>query len=181
MHGSGKIRVTKRDGAEEAFDAGKLAGAMFRAMRQTSGRHHDACQLALAVEMYLRRSGRWRISSAAILEMAVKVLRQSGLAPAGDLLEARHLQRRARRGRLRIRHDDGKVTLWEKGWLSQLAERSWFLSRATARMLAGEIEFQLLAAEVDLVSRRDILDLLNERVVQYGLADAVPVRLPASP
>ncbi len=179
VDGSRKIRVIKRDGAEEAFDAAKLAGAIYRAMRQTSGRYYDACQLALAIEMYLDRSGWGRISSAAVLEMAVKVLRQSGLAAAGDRLDTRDRGRRARRRRLCIRHDNGKVTLWDKSWLSQLAERSWFLSRPTGRVLAGEIESQLLAAKAGVVSRGDILNLLNERVAQYGLADAVPVRLPA--
>lgn len=157
----------------------KLAGTMFRAMRGASGGYYEACQLALAIEVYLDHSRSRRITSAALLEMAVKVLRQSGFPAAGNMVEAHHARRRARRRQLRIRHDDGKVTLWDKSWLGQLAERSWFLSRATGRMLAGEIESQLLAGEVGVMSRGDILGMLNELVAQYGLADAVPLRLPA--
>jgi hypothetical protein len=41
------------------------------------------------------------------------------------------------------------------------------------------VERELLASGLVVVSRRDVLDMLNERVAQYGLADAVPVRLPA--
>ncbi|HUT01560.1 MAG TPA: ATP cone domain-containing protein [Phycisphaerae bacterium] len=179
MSGSGKIRVIKRDGTEERFEAAKLAGAIFTALRETSGEYGDACRLALAIEVYLDRSGWGSISSGAIFDMAVKVLRRSGLAAAGGLLQRWHSRRHRRRQGLCIRHDDDTVTLWDKTWLSQWAERSWFLSRGTARILAGEIEQELLAREVVLVSRRDVLNLLNERVAQYGLADAVPVRLAA--
>ncbi len=52
---SGMIRVLKRDGTVEPFDTRKLAGAMWRAMRGTPGRYEDACQLALAMKIYIGR------------------------------------------------------------------------------------------------------------------------------
>jgi hypothetical protein len=179
VNGSRKVRVLKRDGTEEAFDPHKLAGAMFRAMRETEGRFYDAYQLAQALGMYLRRSRRRRISSAAIFEMAVKVLRRCRLGAAGEAMEAHRTERQVRRSRLHVCHDGDKLTLWDKNWLSQLAQRSWFLSPATGRILAAEIERSLLAARVTLVARQEVVDMLNGRVAEYGLADAVPVRLPA--
>jgi len=179
VDGSRTIRVIKRDGSREPFDVPKLAGAMFRAMRQTTGRYYDAWQLALAIELYVDRCGWSCVSSAAVLEMTVKVLHRSALHAAGDLLEAHGFHRRTERRRLRVCHGQGKVTGWDKSWLGELAERSWFLSRTTARILAGKVEEDLLADGRSVVGRQEVLDRLNERVVACGLADALPVRLPA--
>ena len=179
MNGSGTVRVVKRDGTEEAFDVHKLAAALFRAMRASGGRFRDADQLAQAIGIHLRRCGWSRVSSAAIFEMAIKVLRRCRLMRAAESLQSSRTERRLRRSRLRVRHHDGRTTLWDKSWLGELAQRSWFLSPRTGRLLAGEVEGALLGAEATVVSRQDVLDMLNERVAQYGLADAVPVRLSA--
>jgi hypothetical protein len=144
-------------------------------MRETSGRYFDACQLALAVEIYLDRNDRRRVTSTTLFEMAMKVLHRSGMDRAAEALDSCHAARAEARLHLCVCHDGGQSTQWDKGWLSQLAERSWFLSRTTARILAGEMERDLLARGPGVVARRDILDMLNQRVAEYGLADAVPV------
>jgi hypothetical protein len=178
VDGSGTIRVLKRDGGEELFDAQKLAGVMHRAMRVSGGRLYDARQLAAAIELYLERSEWDCLTSTAVFEMTVKVLRHCGFDAPADALEAHRAERQARRQRVRIRHEDGKVTLWDKSWLSEVAQRSWFLSPTTGRILAADVERDLLAAQVGVVHREDVVDMLNQRVAQYGLADAVPFRLP---
>ena len=180
MSGSGTIRIVKRDGTQEPFDAGKLATSMFQGMRQTSGRYCDAWQLAEAIESHLRRRKNRRTSSDAVFEMAVEVLRRSGFTTAGYVLQAHRSWRLLRRQRLQVRHEGGRATLWDKSWLSQLAQGSWFLAPTTGRILAGQIEQILLAAEIKVVPRQDVVEMLNELVVQYGLADAVPVRIPAN-
>jgi hypothetical protein len=178
VDGSRTIRVCKRDGSDELFCAPKLAAGMARAMRETSGRYFDACQLALAVELYLDRNNRRRVSSTALFEMVVKVLHRAGLVRAADAMETCRAARAEARRHLCICHDGGQSTQWDKGWLSQLAQRSWFLSPVTARILAGEVERELLSRGPGVVARRDVLDMLNQRVAEYGLADAVPVQAP---
>jgi len=180
MDGSGKIRVCKSDSTEEAFDVRKLAASMFSAMRGTQRRHYDAEQLAIAIGIYLKQTSWLTVTSDALAELAVKVLDRCRLREAGSAMTEFRRQRRIRRGRLRVRHEGGRVTMWDKGWLSSWAQRSWLVSRTTSRILAGQVERELLKSGAAEVSRADVLDMLNRRVAEYGLADAMPVRQPAT-
>ncbi len=180
MDGSRKIRVIKSDSTEEFFDARKLAASMFRAMQGRRGRLYDAMQLAIAIGIYFQRSSLRRINSDALGELAAKVLRRCRLGAAAEAMEDFRQRRRIRRARLCVRHEAGMVTMWDKGWLSSWAQSSWMLSRTTSRILAGQVERELLDGEAIVVSRLDVLDMLNRRVAEYGLADAVPVRQPAT-
>ncbi len=148
-------------------------------MRGTDGRFQDASELALAIRLYLERNKRCITSSTEIFEMAVKVLRRCRLDDAAGQMEAHRLSRADRRARLAVCHDDGRATCWDKAWLCEWARRSWLVSATTARILAGSVEDDMLAGGGGVVSRADVLDRLNARVAEYGLADAVPVRRPA--
>ena len=180
MNGSGKIRVIKNDQVQEPFDVQKLAGSMFRAMQGTRGRLYDATQLSIAIGIYLRRSDWMEVTSDALSELAIKVLGRCGLADAARTMVDYRQFRLIRRTRLAVLHEGGKLTMWDKGWLSSWAQQSWMLSRKTSRILAGQVERQLLAGDAEIVSRLDVLDMLNRLVAEYGLADAVPVRQPAT-
>lgn len=177
MDGSRTIRVSKRDGSEEGFDRLKLASSMWRAMRLTDGQYRDACELASAIELYMERRGRRRVGSNVLFEMALKVLRRCRLGKAAGAMERHRWCRQKARARLRLRHEGGEVTEWEKAWLAEWARRSWLVSRTTARILAAEVEAELLAGSRLHVDRREALDLLDRRVSEYGLADAVPAGL----
>ncbi len=180
MNGSGKIQVRKSDSTEEAFDVRKLAASMFVAMRQTRGRYYDAEQLAVAIGIYLDRNDWSTVTSDALAELAVKVLNRCRLAEAGDLMARHRRSRDKSRRRLQVRHEGGQVTMWDKAWLSSWAQKSWLVSRDTARILAGQVERELLDSGVAEVLRPEVLDMLNRRVAEYGLADAVPMRQPAT-
>lgn len=169
------IQVIKRDGSREPFVAEKLCLSMYRAMGSDSARFADARDLSVAIEIYLARNGREQVSSAALFEMAVKVLRRVRMDLAADAMEARFAWRENRRRRLRIRHENGSLTLWDKSWVVEMALRSWWLMPQTARILAGHVELLALCDEEEL-PRHAIVDWLNESVSQFGLADAVPVR-----
>jgi len=91
VDGSGKIRVVKRDGSDEPFDPHRLARSMWLGMRGTGRRFYDACQLAAAVEIYLSRSGWHVVSSAALYEMTVKVLRRARLDEAATEIGRAHV------------------------------------------------------------------------------------------
>jgi hypothetical protein len=176
LNGSGKVRVVKRDGSAEPFSRRKLAAAMWRVMAGTRGQFRDAVELARAVEIYLTRQRCLCVSSAAVLEMAVKVLRRVGLGAAADALEFHHSWRKIRRRRLRVHHDGGRVTGWDKSWLAKFVCRSWDVLPATGRIVAALMESDLLGEPRQHIGRQDVIARMNECVAALGLADAVPVR-----
>jgi len=180
VDGSGKIQVCKSDSTEEAFDVRKLAGSMFSAMQETRGRHYDATQLAIAIGLYLGQTSWLTVTSDALAELAVKVLSRCRLPEAAEAMTEYRRARTIGRSRLQVRQEGGQVTMWDKAWLSSWAQRSWLVSRNTGRILAGQVERELLESGLAEVSRLDVLDMLNRRVAEYGLADAVPVRQPAT-
>ena len=175
MDGSWTIQVRKRDGSCEPLERAKLTGAIWRAMEHTRGRPEDARSLAEAIELHLRRTSRKRISSKAMLEMVLKVLRKVRLADAAEVLEAHHLARTARRQGLLVYHGPGKITLWDKSWLGRYASRAWQVSPTTGRILAGQVEADILAGGMALVTRAQVLRKMNDCVAAFGLADAVTI------
>jgi hypothetical protein len=202
VEGSWKIRVLKRDGNVEDFDPQKLSVAMSKAMLAVRrGGLGEARDLSIAIGIYLARSSCRCISSAAIFEMALKVLYRVRMGGAAVAMESHHSWRADARKRLRLCHESGRASAWNKSWLRELARRMWNISPATAAILASEVEGELLSEnDADatgsrsvgrasprrqpahptkrprLVPREKVVAMLNERVAQFGLADAVPVR-----
>jgi hypothetical protein len=175
MRTSRKTRIRKRDGSIEEFDAAKLAGALRRVLERLEGVRADANDIAEGLQLYLRRTRRTLVSSSAIFGMLVKILRRVRLGDAAELLELHRTLRMVRRRLLRVRHEEGYTTQWDKSWLAALTERMWHVSPTTARILAGDVEMHLLPQEETEISRRDIIEMLNHHVSQWGLAEAVPV------
>lgn len=180
MDGAATIQVLKRDGGAELFAREKLAGAMCRVMRGRGGTLQDATDLAEAIELQLGRRSP-RVSSAAIFEMVVKVFRRVRLFAAAKAIEHHRAWRRSRRAKMRILHEEGTVTAWDKAWLAKLAESGWGVSATVARIIAGQIESEMLAADTLVITRAGALDILNARVAALGLADAVPVQQSTGP
>jgi len=176
VNGSRTVRVLKRDGTAEDFDRRKLAGTMWRSMKGTCAELRDATELSHAVELYLLRRRCPCVSSAAVLEMTVKVLRRVGLGPAADALEFHHSWRGIRRKLIRVGHDGGRVTAWDKGWLSKFVCRSWDVLPATGRIVASMLENDLLGDKQTRFTREELIRRMNECVAALGLADTVPVR-----
>ena len=174
MAGSRTIRVRKRDVTLEPLDVGKLAACLLRAMGPRRGGRPDALALADAIHIHLRRCGARRVASAAVFEMAVCVLRRVRMGGAADRLEVHGRRRAARRRHLRIRHDGGVVTRWDKGWLRQVAARKWDLRPATAAVLARDTEDLLLGRGGGVVERADVLEVLEHCAAGYGLTPPVP-------
>jgi YD repeat-containing protein len=186
VNGSRTVRILKRDGTSEDFHSHKLAGSIARGMRSCGeGSYRDAVDLAGAISIYVRQG--WQcpcISSPAVFEMTLKVLRHVQFTAAADAMEAYRLQRTSSRRLIRIAHADGRVTHWDKGWLARIGAQSWKIGPGTARIIAAEVEQELLASVAlpdratglqEILLRQDVLELFNRRVAEYGLADAVPV------
>lgn len=171
-----KVQVLKRDGSAEEFDPRKLAGAMWRAMAPAQGRFGDALDLAAAIRIYLERTSRESISSAAVFEMTVKVLRRVRMDQAAENLERHHRFRAERRMQVKLCDDRGS-SHWDKNWLVIQGMRNWNLSRPAARIVAARAEKELLGGKRVLIQRQLALALLNSLVAEFGLADAVPVDL----
>jgi len=174
MSGSRKIQVLKRDGTIEAFDCRKLAASICRTMSRKTVNYEHAARLSEAVETYICRKGDHCLSSSAIFEMTLKALKYVGLTTAADRAEHYRAWRSMLRGQLRIEHEQGRLTLWDKGWLLEFARRSWHISPETARIFAGKIELELLRSGESIVARQQVVHMLNRSVAEYGLADAVP-------
>lgn len=175
MAGSRTIRVVKADESVEHFDVRKLAVGMYRAMCGEGASYDQALSLAEAIEIYLRRRGKRRVTSSAVFEMVLRSLRYVELTPAADAAEAYRDWRNTLRKQLRVMHDGRNITLWDKGWLCEFACRSWHISRATARILSNEVEMKLIRSNESIVTRQAVTELLNKLMSEYGLADAVPV------
>ncbi len=175
MNGSGTIQVRKLDESEEAFDRMKLAGAMWRVLKRSAAEFRHARDLAGAIETYLRCTGREWISSSALFEMVLRVLRKVHLDEAAEAMEVHRLWRIARREALLVFHDEGRITFWDKQWLCQNASSAWGLSRAASRNIAAHVEAEILSSDEIIVTREQVLEKLNTCVAAFGLADAVPV------
>lgn len=168
--------VIKRDGTTEPFDFERLAGTLWRGLYAVGGDISDARQLAAAVAAHLRRQRYDHIDTDTLFELTLKALRRIRFAEAAELLLLHRTLRETRREQLKVRHPGGQLTRWDKSWLVRLAEEHWPVSRQTARIIAGEVEDHLLVPDRREVDRLKVLGLLNRKMCEFGLADAVPVR-----
>lgn len=168
--------VLKRDGSCEPFDLERLSGTFWRGLYAVGGQQSDARQLARAIQLHLRRKQYTEIDTDAIFEMVLKALRRIRFGEAAELLQLHRILRDARRRQLFIRHHGEHLTQWDKTWLVELAEELWPISRRTARIIAGEVEEHFLVPDRSEVPREHVLGLLNRKMCELGLADAVPVR-----
>ena len=177
MNGSGMIEVRKKSGSVEKFDTKKLAGCIWRAVDVVSEDYTTAWELARAVEIYLRRKDTKDVTSSAILEMVLKAMRRVKLGEAAEVLELHTALRSIRRKMLRVNHGQGQITSWDKNWLVNVGKKIWGLSDSVARIIAGEIEVEILPASQErIITRDEVYAKLNERVAEFGLADAMPVK-----
>lgn len=174
MSGSGTIRVIKRDRSVEVFDVRKLAGAIWRASIGGEAMYSHAVQISEALEVYLLRKRETCLTSSAIFEMAIKALHCVGLSDAARRSEAFRSLRGELRNRVRIVHEGGRQTRWDKGWLVKLAANCWLVSPETARIVAGRVERRIFSRNIDRLGREEVIAMLNEVMAEYGLADAVP-------
>ena len=169
MAGSRMIRVLKRDSSTEPFDSNKLRLSLWRAMKDCGGKFTYAHCLSQAIDIYLEQTHSTAVSSRAILEMAVRALRQTDQHAAAEVLETHHRWRQAARRRLTMVHESGQKSVWDRNWVTQQAEHRWSLSHGTARGISADIESELLPQGGE-IRREQVLDRLDELVDQLGLA-----------
>jgi len=176
MSTSRKIVVVKRDGEYELFNTGKLAATVWRGVERTDGHYNDAIELARAVRIYLRRRAVVETSSRVIQDLMLRAMRKVNMNEAAVLVELHSILRDERRKDFTVLHEKGGSAEWDKSWVASLISRMWHISRIASRIIAGEIEMELLEQAGRVVKRGEVIKMLNAKVTQYGLADAVPVR-----
>jgi hypothetical protein len=168
MRGSRTIQVLKRAGAAEPFSVQKLRLCLWRALECRGEMLLRAHYLAEAVVVYLRRNRHRVVTSGALLEMAIRVLRQTGHGEAADALEAHHCRRLAARGRLVLVHPTGRRSRWDRNWLAEQIRHRWGIGRSAARALSATVEDDLLPHE-GAIARQAVLDLASRRLDEFGL------------
>lgn len=177
-NGSRMVLVVKRGGGTEPFKFEKLRRCFWRALGGEGWSFQSAECLSQAVGIYLRREDRWRVSSRALLEIALRALRQTGHEDAAKELEWHHRHRLGARRRLKVtqtaRPGESKaveawVFRWDRDWVTRQIEQRWDISRAAAAAISADIEAELLESPSH-IDRDALIDLLDERVEHYGLA-----------
>ena len=171
--GSGTVRVLKRTGAMELFDSARLRLSIWRAMQGKADLFDHADHLAEAIGVYLRRNGCHLVTSRALLEMALRALRQTDCPEAADALEAHARRRYERRQQLTLAHPHGR-TRWDREWLTGQIAHRWDISLGAARALSAQIEEELLQRG-GCVDRDAALELVDQRIAAYGLASHCPL------
>ncbi|MBT3278217.1 MAG: hypothetical protein HN909_08095 [Phycisphaerales bacterium] len=169
------IEVSKRDGSVEPFCEQKLSGAMWRSLQITTGDYHMALELSRAIGLFLQRQATDRVDSVVLFELALKALRRIRRGDAAERMELFHTLRSVRRRLVDVHHPCGEITRWDKGWCAKLAVSMWGLQITTGRQIASEIELELLDNQHITVDRSFVVDRINEKVSEFGLAEAMPL------
>ena len=163
------IRVTKRDGVVEPLQVERLRSCLWRVLRLKRRRRVEADDLSRAIVVYLRRDGVTSVSSRALFEMVVRSLRHTNHDAAADALESHHRRRwRARRALVVVDADDRR-TPWDRSWLTARIQHRWTVGRGAARAISSHLERELLGRRTT-IARQSLLDLIDERVENFGLA-----------
>lgn len=174
MHGSRTIHVVKRDGTRELLDRRKLRLSLWRAMQHHGSHFSQAECLSQAVQTYLTRSRCRTVSSRALFEMVVRVLRQTGHEPAAETLERHQRQRSAARRRVYVLDSAGRRRPWSRSWVAREVMQRWALSHAAGRAISAEVERQVLTDGTGHASRQlsadHVLDRADQLVEEFGLA-----------
>jgi hypothetical protein len=163
------IRVTKRDGVVEPLRVERLRLCLWRVLRSHPHCRTQADNISRAIVLHLRRTGVAAVSSRALFEMTLRCLRHTNHDAAADALERHARWRQNARRAMTIVHDDTHHTAWDRSWVTQQIQRRWDIGRPAARAISSQIEGELLGRRSE-ISRDAAVDLLDERVENYGLA-----------
>ena len=173
MDRSRKIEVVKRDGSVEAFDCYKLSASLRRVLQSED--MYEAVDIAQGIHIHLLRQQRNVIHSKDILEM-IEIVVGDEVCPGMVAAELHSQLRNEMRKEVYVRHRMGHCVSWDKSWVAGMINKMWNISRSVSRILAGEIEMELFESAESIISREQLVRMINTQVSAFGLADAVSVR-----
>ncbi len=108
----------------------------------------------------------------------MRALTQTGYGNAAQSLESCHQHRTEARRQLQITRPTGAggpddqeywAIPWDRDWVTRQIERRWDISAAAAAALSADIERDVLNGP-QTVDRHALIDLIDERVDNFGLA-----------
>lgn len=168
------ISVIKRDGSTEGFERLKVRSCLMRALAGEIDGLYQADVLSSALEFYLHRRKLRCISSPALMEMVLTALKAAGQKRAARRMERFHARRMGLRGRLVLHHGFGPPTAWSKEWLAHHARSLYDLGATAARILAGDVELQLLRRRRREIGRGEVMRMLHREAQAFGLTALSP-------
>ena len=168
--------VVKRGGKAEVFETAKLRRCLAAGMEGCDCDTRLADALARAVKLHLRDwTGAAPPTTDYVFRCVRAALMETGLECAALKLSRHRRQRAARRRKLIVLDNRacGAVRVpWRKAAVAQTLETLYELGHSVARILAGEIERQVLGLEYDVISTALIAELTRSELLAWGLADA---------
>lgn len=174
------LRVVKRDGAIEPFEAGKLRRCLAIGMKACEYHERLADDLVRAVEIHLRGCAGGRgLKSDYVFRCVRTVLRETGMPDVAKVLEGYRRRRTVCRGRVRVFSEtrtNRSPSRWRKGRVVETLVTRLGLSGPAARVVAGEVEQRVLMLGYGAVSTGLISELIRTELRCWGLSrDALRV------
>ncbi|MCP4644000.1 MAG: anaerobic ribonucleoside-triphosphate reductase [bacterium] len=193
--------MVKRDGAEVSFDRRKIAESIFLAAQSIGGEDRDRAEsLASGVAIYLAKTVDGKTPSAQQVQDAVeKVLIEMGHARTA-LAFARYRDKRARIRKLRkgdmrallneldearvgesegpqdagslfVRTSDERLASWDRDRIVAALCRETGMDEGLAGVIAVEVERQIVAANVRVLTASLVRELVDAKLVEHGLEE----------
>jgi transcriptional regulator NrdR family protein len=186
--------VKKRDGRTVPFDKSKISEAIFKAAQSVGGQdRYLADDLAEVVRLYLVREYKGDIPSVEdIQDVVERILIKTGHAKtAKSYILYRQKRARARAIRegivpedlserqqertessrdieLHVRRSDNNISRWDKNRVVAALVRETGISENIAEIIVSEVEEEIIASKVSVLSSSLVRELVNAKLVQYG-------------
>jgi transcriptional regulator NrdR family protein len=186
--------VRKRDGRIVPFDKRKISEAIFKAAQSVGGQdRYLADDLAEVVRLYLVREYKGDIPSVEdIQDVVERILIKTGHAKTAksyilyrqkrararkiregirpeDLSERQQERAESVRGiELPVRRSDNNISLWDKNRVIAALVKETGISENIAEIIVNEVEEEVIASKVTMLSSSLIRELVNAKLVQYG-------------
>ena len=191
--------IKKRDGKTVPFDRTKIADAIFKAAQAVGGEDRElADNIAVAVTMYLNKKFAGSIPSVEDVQDAVeKVLVEMGHAKTA-LAYARYRDKRTRIRRLKgghiaemvdeimtarqetrettdlslfVRTSADEVSGWDRQRIVDALVLETELNRNIANAISLEVEQQIIASKIKVVTAPLVRELVDAKLIEYGLEE----------
>lgn len=176
-----EILVVKRGGDVEPFALEKLGRCIRVGLLARGDDPVFASPLARAIEVHVEGLGASRRpTSDYLFKCATTVLRETGMGEVARALAEHRRGRALARRRVRVRTADSRPQgdRWDKARLAAWLERHCDLRRATARLLAGEVERRVLKLEYEVIAGPLVRELILSELGAWGLAEPGAVAPP---
>ncbi|MCX8082999.1 MAG: ATP cone domain-containing protein [bacterium] len=185
--------VRKRDGRLVPFNKQKIADAIFKAAQSVGGQdRYLAEDLAEVVQLYLEKEYKGDTPSVEeIQDIVERILIKTGHArTAKAYILYRQKRARARQIReglrplslaekevlereldLSVRRSDDRIGIWNRSTIVDVLVRETGISRNIAELIVAEVEEDVIASKVKVLTSSMIRELVNAKLILYGFEE----------